>query len=358
MNIFRVYLDPFLILPSKESKDINKNYYVLPINNYVMKEIQKANYFLIKEKMCQESLKKHSNKSFNNFNNNTILIRNIIKTSNSNKNLIKKINSLKNSVYSNTNSFSIINNEIKQFNKDKIKFCPSISDLNIINDRRNNNNKNNIFPCFNILNYEYNNSKRKTLENNFLMSNDNHFEIIKKDKNRDYSISNQINNFEIIQKNNEPKYKVFNNILICNNINNLEIKDIIKNNINNNFNKISTNNISQNKINSEPNSFKHTSNDPNQNQIINTNIPIIAPNQIVCPYNSKNYPPIDILYKAYLGTVSNDIKISFKIMPDIHYYLSLGVSPKIILFKERVSGLPPATASILTPKVSSSFVFL
>ena len=335
---FSKYPDPFLILPSKESKDINKNYYVLPINNYVMKEIQKANYFLIKEKMCQESLKKNTNKSFNNFNNNnTILIRNIIKTSNSNKNLIKKINSLKNSVYSNTNSFSIINNEIKQFNKDKIKFCPNISDLYIINDRRSNNN--NIIPCFNILNYEYNNNKRKNLENNFVMSDNNHFEIIRKYKNKDYLISNQINNFEIIQKNNEPKYKVFNNILICNNINNLEIKDILKNKINNNFNKISTNNINQNKINIDPNSIKQSSNVPNQNQIIIQNMPIIAPNQIVCPYNPKTYPPIDILYKAYLGTVSNDIKISFKIMPDIHHYLSIGVSPKIILFKENNSFL-------------------
>ena len=58
------------------------------------------------------------------------------------------------------------------------------------------------------------------------------------------------------------------------------------------------------------------------------------PNQIVCPYNDKSYPPIDTLYKAYIATVSNDIKISFKINQDIKYYLTIGVSPKIILFKE------------------------
>ena len=38
---------------SKESKD-NKKYITLPLNDYTLQEIQKANYFLIKEKMNRD----------------------------------------------------------------------------------------------------------------------------------------------------------------------------------------------------------------------------------------------------------------------------------------------------------------
>ena len=38
-----------------------------------------------------------------------------------------------------------------------------------------------------------------------------------------------------------------------------------------------------------------------------------------------------------LKTVNNDIKISFKIIPNIYYYSTIGVSPKIILFKQNNS---------------------
>ena len=141
------------------------------------------------------------------------------------------------------------------------------------------------------------------------------------------------------------KTKVFNNVIICNKIINLDIKNIIKNNINNITSHVS-NNISKDKINSNnPTSINQPSIIQNQKQIIQKNIQnnypinstLFNPNQIICPYNSKTYPPIDIIYKAYLATVNNDIKLSFKINPDIHHYLSIGISPKLILFKENNS---------------------
>ena len=57
----------------------------------------------------------------------------------------------------------------------------------------------------------------------------------------------------------------------------------------------------------------------------------------VCPFDEKTYPSIELIYNAYLKTVNNDIKISFKIIPNIYYYSTIGVSPKIILFKQNNS---------------------
>ena len=309
---FSKFSDPFLLNPSKEYIDTNKNYYILPISDYEIKEIKKANYFLIKEKMFRESQRRNNIKSSNNFNNNSILVRYM---NNSSNNLHK--NRQKSSICSKVNCFEIINNKIKKFKKDDIKCCSKTSQLNI-NDNKKINRI--IIPCSKIFNYEYKNNRNKKFVNNNIIFNNNNFEILKRNnkinKNKNYSISNQISNFEILKNNDFTKINHFKNSLICNKINNIEIKGIYKNNNIQKNNQVPNNNINQNII--------------NQKNIVSN-----IPNRIVCPYIINLYPQLDILYKAYLPTVNNDIKISFKINSDIYYYLSLGVSPKIILFKEK-----------------------
>ena len=327
--------DPFLLMPSKESKDTNKNYRILSINNYLMKEIQKANYFLMKEKIYREIAKRNSNKNFNLVNNNSLLIRNMSNTNNvlNNKNKLEKTD-----VCSKVNDFEIIDKEIKKFKNNKIKSCFGISRFNILKNSKSNHKL--YIPCFSVFNYEYKNNKINKAD--LFISNNNNFEIIKSNdrinKIKDYSISGQISNFAILKS---GKRYFNNDILACKNITNLEIKSVI----NNNINQPQNNNINQNQINNIPPTNIQSPNKSNQEQTIQQNIknnipinkPLFPPNQILCPYNEKTYPPIDILYKAYLATVNNDIKISFKIMPDIHYYASIGCSPKIILFKENGS---------------------
>ena len=68
---FSKYSDPFLLTPSRGTKD-NK-YNVLPLKENILQEIQKANYFLIREKMSREEKKRISGRSpINNY----TLIRN------------------------------------------------------------------------------------------------------------------------------------------------------------------------------------------------------------------------------------------------------------------------------------------
>ena len=311
---FSKYSDPFLLSPSKENKDKNKNYYILPINDNILEEIQKANLFLIKEKMYREIKKKqHINKSTNNFHNNAILIRNMNNIGNNNKYIFCRNIFDKLIICPKIESLDIINNEIKIFNKEKIKCCSNISNLNIIYNKKKINKG--IIPCSNIFNYEYKNINFKKTFNDINITNTLNFEILKVAK-KEYSISNEILNFSIPKTNHS---NVFKTISISNNINILEIKPNQKNN--------NTNTLKENKP--IPPNQTTIKNIPNNNNMILNN-----PNQIVCPYNDKFYPPIDTLYKAYIATVSNDIKISFKINQDIKHYLSIGVSPKIILFKE------------------------
>ena len=311
---FSKYSDPFLLSPSKENKDKNKNYYILPINDNILEEIQKANLFLIKEKMYREIKKKqHINKSTNNFHNNAILIRNMNNIGNNNKYIFCRNIFDKLIICPKIESLDIINNEIKIFNKEKIKCCSNISNLNIIYNKKKINKG--IIPCSNIFNYEYKNINFKKTFNDINITNTSNFEILKVAK-KEYSISNEILDFSIPKTNHS---NVFKTISISNNINILEIKPNQKNN--------NTNTLKENKP--IPPNQTTIKNIPNNNNMILNN-----PNQIVCPYNDKSYPPIDTLYKAYIATVSNDIKISFKINQDIKYYLTIGVSPKIILFKE------------------------
>ena len=310
--------DPFLLTPSKEHKDINKNYYILPINSHVMEEIQKANYFLMKEKINRQNIKTNYVKTHENYNNNSFLISNLY----NNKTNRNKFDNLM--ICNKVNCLDIINHEIKIFKKENIKCCPKISDLNIMYNKKIINR--NILPCLNIFNYEYKNINKKIFSDNICITNNNNFEILKNNieniKIKNYSVSHQITNFEIIKGNNFSKPNQFKNISICNKINTLEIKNIInKNNTNSNVNN-QNQKINQNISNNIPNNIQ------------NNNIKLNHPNQILCPYSEKLYPPIEVLYKAYIATVNSDIKISFKINQDINYYLSIGVSPKIILFKE------------------------
>ena len=68
------------------------------------------------------------------------------------------------------------------------------------------------------------------------------------------------------------KTKVFNNIIICNKIINLDIKNIIQSNINNEEKPVS-NNINKDKTNNNQTSNNQQSNIQGQNKILQQNIP-------------------------------------------------------------------------------------
>ena len=384
---FSKYSDPFLLNPSREIKD-NSKYNIIPLNDKTLKEIQKANYYLAKEKISREERKRSLVKSPSNYCNNTILIRNNIVNRTKDKKLINK-NRYENlsicfqvinldikskikikgdekisSICKNPN-IEIINNNIKVFNKN-LKICSKSNNFKLINTNFNSfNNLVNI--CSNVCNYEIIQNGKKNIMNNFSQcSKISYFEIIEKTKNNKYkiSISNNIN-FEIkalqkilsqntknnnliafttesfyiqnINKSIKSEFRHFNkNIYPCSKTANFEVKSII-----NNHKIINSENINSNNI---------PKNIPQQTNIINRNIQENIPakivpqivkdnliNQVVCPFDEKSYPPLELIYNAYLKTVSNEVKISFKINPDIYYYSTIGVSPKIILFKKNSS---------------------
>ena len=334
---FNKYPDPFLLTPSKEVTS-NKNFYLLPIDEHVKKEIQKANFFLIKEKMYRDIKKRNADKSSLYLNNNSIFIRNV----NNNRKVFRNnimicskvcyfdiINKVKNK--NNYNDMTICGidkifigiNGIKKFNKN-LTLCSKTLNLDIINNNNDTLIKSkNIFPCFNVLNFDIKSNYDKKFFNKISICNNNFFEIKNNEKtlnnkNEKYSISKPLIDFEIIT-NKCIKSKKFEKLIPSSELNNLNFIPIKKtiNSINKNplLNNINTN---------------------NKEKPI-SKMPKIIPNKVVCPYNSKIYPPIELLYSAYIKTVSQDIKTSFKIMPDINYYLTIGVSPKIILFKENNS---------------------
>ena len=373
---FSKYSDPFLLIPSREIKD-NCKYIILPLNDSTLQDIQKANYFLIKEKINREERKRSLVKSPCNYCNNTILIRNNNiskklkdkKNFNKNENIIicheiinlniesrHKIKNKKNITICNNSKLKIINNKIKSFNNN-LKICSIFTDFKLRN--KNTNSINNILNiCSNVCKYEVNNNN-KTIRNNFNpCSKIVEFEIIKENQNRKNKmfISNNIN-FEIkkislnaynnkliclhsesfLINNNIKNIHIFNkNIFPCSKTVNIEIKRFINNSRSINSEIISSNNISRN-IPPQANNIKRNipENIPPKTvpKIINPNLI----NQVVCPYDEKSYPPLELIYNAYLKTVNNDIKISFKINPEIYYYSTIGVSPKIILFKQNNS---------------------
>ena len=344
---FSKYPDPFLLNLSKESKD-NKKYIILPLNDLTLQEIQKANYFLLKEKMNKDERKRSIVKSPSNFCNNAILIRNnnIVK-----KPSEKKLKNIKNkfdnfAICSEINVFNVENsNKIKNETENKIK--DFIVDKNSMIEIINNNVK--IFKNVDIFqminNFEITKNDVKEKDKYICCSKAADLQILNNNFIKKYiniTFSNNIN-FDI---KNYPKahpiFKFSKNIIPCSKIANIEIK----------INNIKpTNNITNtnNNLNDNIQSLKNNQTNP---QVNNNNQKGEAPpqsippqpihrmsdfNQVVVPFDSKAYPPIELIYNAYLKTVNNDIKISFKINPDIYHYSSIGVSPKIVLFKQNNS---------------------
>ena len=371
---FSKYPDPFLLSPSRENKEKNNKYIILPITDFTLQEIQKANYFLMKEKINRDDRKRSIIKNPGSFcNNNTILIRNNTgkktnekkpKLNNGNNGKENKFENIlicpkvtnldydnnnnkinKNILICKDNFFDIKNNGIKIFKKN-LNVNSNITNFNIIdnfnNKNKDKNNKNNL-PCSNIVNYEIiNNNKSKN--NNILLCNISNFEIksipkvIKKEQN--YSISSKTENFEIKNNKITKEEKLNKNILPCSKIVNFEIMASNKNINkveNKNISDISQTNPQSNKLLSQANNANNSNKEHAPQNKPKNNLPkVMNPTIIsqVCPYDEKTYPPIELIYNAYLKTVSNDIKISFKIIPDIYYYSSIGVSPKIVLFKQ------------------------
>ena len=54
----------------------------------------------------------------------------------------------------------------------------------------------------------------------------------------------------------------------------------------------------------------------------------------ISPYNPKKEPKLILLYTSYLSSIDEKMKLSFNINNDIYYYFSLGIYPKIFLFKD------------------------
>ena len=373
---FSKYSDPFLLTPSRDSKD-NK-YNVLPLKENTLQEIQKANYFLIREKMGREEKKRISGRSpTNNYTlnrnsnlgrktndskiiklltkrdykfDNLFFFQNISDFSINSKEIHK--NESDKIIFSNNSNFELIS-KMRHFEEKYIKFCPNVNNLeiksNIKNQNKDQKNLNNIFcPC----------SKTSALEIIFNQkNNDKHKNLQVTSKNENYlqeknSICPNIINFEIQNKNNELQKRKFDiKYLSCFKSHNFEIKGIVKiNNSTNQNHKIINNNSQMSQIqNNIPQNINPQNNNQNPNIIrgtapIQKNIPqnasnpnFVNINQIVSPFNKAAYPPIELIYNAYLKTVSNDVKISFKINPNIYYYSTIGVSPKIILFKQNSS---------------------
>ena len=325
---FSKYSDPFLLNPSRENKD-NNRYITLPLNDYTLQEIQKANYFLIKEKINREERKRSIVKSPSN-----ILNRN--------NNIVKKMSEKK---------FKIYKNKFEN-----IVVCSKINDFNIGNNNNNKiyNGKNKEFIIYNNSMVEIINNNIKIFKNIDICSKINDFEIKRnniKKKNK-YILCSQIVNLRILNNNIIKKYtnitisnninfgiknpkefkktlKYYKNINPCSKIVDLEIKNTsnitsIKTNIDNN---------NKNNINECIETYNNNNYEQQNEQIKK----IKEINEIVCPFDEKSYPPIELIYNAYLKTVNNDIKISFKINKDIYYYSSIGVAPKIILFKQNNS---------------------
>ena len=340
---FSKYSDPFLINPSSESKGKNK-YIILPINNYTLQEIRKANYFLVKEKINIEEKKRSLAKSPNNYYNNSKSMRNNNSAKKLNENLVVKNNKKKFDnilICYKINNFNIENKKIK---KNNITFYKN-SILEIINNNIKTFNKK-LKICSKIAGFEINNDKKKEkikfyIENNIICSKIINLQIINNIIKK-YNNINLFNNisFGIINSKKLKRELNFNNkISPCSNIVNIQINS--RNNINDNMKKIkkiNTNNTQQsslknNNIPQTINPIRSSIQKNIQNEAVQNN----SIDQEVCPFDSKAYPPIDLLYNAYLKTVNDDIKISFKINPNIFHYSLIGASPKIILFKHNNS---------------------
>jgi hypothetical protein len=118
--------------------------------------------------------------------------------------------------------------------------------------------------------------------------------------------------------------------------------ETLSNDINNNkINENINNNISKNDAESDKNdSIINNSNDINSSPIpsnVELNYLTITEDNskmYIIPYIPNKDINITSLYSTYLSSVPQNIRLSFDINEDIFYYASLGIYPKIILFKD------------------------
>ena len=218
--------DPFLIsLSSSKLNNIKENNYLtLPINNDIFQNINKCQYFLLKEKICEH------------------------------------------------------------------------------------------FSPFNIINFTNNNTSNNYNKNNINNSNDNKPLFIndstigeKKDKkkNEKQSDLNETNNNKTMENISKIMEKSESDCIV---------------------------NIYSNDCNISPLESKHKN---------NTNL-MDDDNLTIYPYISNKDKDLSSLYNTYLSSVDDNIKQSFNINEDIFHYSSIGIYPKILLFKDinnRIQGI-------------------
>ena len=114
---------------------------------------------------------------------------------------------------------------------------------------------------------------------------------------------------------------------------------------NSNYNYNKDNDETNTKINTDTNKISKTYNLNNitpgnmksisyENEIIINDTLLSSDDIKVTVFDPKKDRPIKELYKNYLNTVNNKIKLSFNINENIDYYINIGIYPKIILFKD------------------------
>ena len=269
--------DPFLVHPSLKHLLCNKNKYTeLPINDETLEQINKCEYFLLTEKICQYSL--CNNKETINsllFNDQDNIINNIINSDTINK---SRINNIEN------------NNAINNYSNNKENnshFSTPIIKSNTNIDLTNNNTS-------------------------------------KYDK---FCYINKITNSDI---NEDKQNKENDNISNNNNLNNSINKN--SNNVGFNDNESDKNNSILNNsdnVNSSPIPVKIKKNGlvSIDNNINNNNIEII-------PYSPMKDASLSNIYSSYLSSVPENIKQSFNINEDIFYYANISIYPKIFFYKD------------------------
>ena len=282
--------DPFLLNPSSEKQKNNseKKYEVLSINEEILEKINKCEYFLLTEEICQCS--KNKNKfNINNLllNDKDININNIINNDTINKSISNNPN---NNII--INSYSSIN---KKENNSQFS-TPIIKNNNDINNNKesNDDSKYNKFCYINDINNKINNTKNNEEENIKVKEEDNN--LYSNNLNTKINIKNNDNNSEI----------------------NIDLASDKNNSVIDNSNEMNTSPI-KGKIELE-------------NVILNENNKL---DEIkIIPYIPLKESSLSTIYSSYLSNVPENIKQSFNINEDIFYYANIGIYPKIIFFKD------------------------
>ena len=265
--------DPFLICPSLiYQKNIDDNKYIqLPIDEETMEKINKCQYFILTEKICEYSM--CNNKD------------------NINSLLFDEDNIIHDMIYSDKKDNNNLSRTISNNKSDNSPFNTPI----IKNKSKSNVSKTSL---------EANKYDIYCLRNDVI--NDNQFQNSEEKRtNECITLPNNINNNQINEKN-------------CNENNNNNDESDKNNSIINNSNDINSSPIHSNvkKINYSPkNEYKNN-------------------DMIITPYIPNKDINITSLYSTYLSSVPDNIKQSFDIHEDIFYYTNIGIYPKIILFKD------------------------